>query len=425
MTSARPGQLRLGRREPADHLERGADRRQRVAQLVREHREELVLAPVRAPAASPRRRAAPRSRSAGCGTGGRSRARSPRASASSCELAQSAPALGRRRSAPPSALAGGRPAAARRTAVARAAPARGAGVRSALRSASRVASRERCRRSRRRTRGSPRADAASPSSDAGRARPARRRARAAPSRANAAPASRAAARRRDLDVERAAEHAARLRQEVRAPRVLLGDRARRLGRGERDPLVGLPAQAPLHQVQVDEDLDLRAQDLRHDRREDVVDRAERVAARPSASRRRTAVTKMIGVCAERLYWRISAAVSKPSMSGMLTSSRITANSCLQDSLQRLAARARADEFWPRSSSTVRKTSSFSGRSSTIRMLARSPSLGRSSVVEFASSAAQPAPQHREQVHRVDRLGEVVPGAGLDALLRGRPSSPWR
>ena len=42
-----PGQLRLGRREPADHLERGADRRERVAQLVREHRQELVLAPVR------------------------------------------------------------------------------------------------------------------------------------------------------------------------------------------------------------------------------------------------------------------------------------------------------------------------------------------------------------------------------------------
>ena len=32
-------------------------------------------------------------------------------------------------------------------------------------------------------------------------------------------------------------------------------------------------------VQVDEDLDLGAQDLGHDRREDVVDRAERIAAR--------------------------------------------------------------------------------------------------------------------------------------------------
>ena len=43
-----PGQLGLVRRDLADHLDRVADRRQRVAQLVREHREELVLAPVRA-----------------------------------------------------------------------------------------------------------------------------------------------------------------------------------------------------------------------------------------------------------------------------------------------------------------------------------------------------------------------------------------
>ena len=55
---------------------------------------------------------------------------------------------------------------------------------------------------------------------------------------------------------------------------------------------------------------------------------------------------MIGVCAERLYWRISAAVSKPSMSGMLTSSRITANSCFSTSRQRLAARAHADDALP-------------------------------------------------------------------------------
>ena len=44
-----------------------------------------------------------------------------------------------------------------------------------------------------------------------------------------------------------------------------------------DPLVGAPAQAPLRQVQVDEDLHLRAQHVGIDRREDVVDRAERVA----------------------------------------------------------------------------------------------------------------------------------------------------
>ena len=36
---------------------------------------------------------------------------------------------------------------------------------------------------------------------------------------------------------------------------------------------------------------------------------------------------MIGVCADLRRARISAAVSKPSMPGMLTSSRMTANSC--------------------------------------------------------------------------------------------------
>ena len=82
---------------------------------------------------------------------------------------------------------------------------------------------------------------------------------------------------------------------------------------------------------------------------------------------------MIGVCAERLYWRISLAVSKPSMSGMLTSSRIAANSVLEDLLQRLGARADADQVVAEVLEDGVKTSSFSGRSSTMRMLARSPS----------------------------------------------------
>ena len=118
--------------------------------------------------------------------------------------------------------------------------------------------------------------------------------------------------------------------------VLLGDAPRRLGRGERDALVGLAAQAPLHQVQVDEHLDLACAASRA-RPATGCSRPRRASSRaPSASRRRTTVMKMIGVCAERLYWRISAAVSKPSMSGMLTSSRMTANSRSQHLAQRLA-----------------------------------------------------------------------------------------
>jgi hypothetical protein len=85
------------------------------------------------------------------------------------------------------------------------------------------------------------------------------------------------ARSRHLGVERRAELAAGMRKEMRAASVLLGDMARRLGCSERHPLVGAAAQAPLRQVQVDEDLHLGAQHVGIDRREDVVDRAERVA----------------------------------------------------------------------------------------------------------------------------------------------------
>ena len=66
-------------------------------------------------------------------------------------------------------------------------------------------------------------------------------------------------------------------------------------------------------------------DLGHERAEQVVDRPERVPV-GGVSSSVSAVRKMIGVCALRLRCRISAAVSKPSISGMLTSSRITAKS---------------------------------------------------------------------------------------------------
>src|SRR5215510_410157 len=111
--------------------------------------------------------------------------------------------------------------------------------------------------------------------------------------------------------------------------------------------------------------------------------------------------KMIGVCAERLYWRISFAVSRPSMSGMLTSSRITANSRCRLSVSASDPERTITRFCSSSSRIVRKTSSFSGRSSTIRMLVLS---------------MQPPSQDREEVPAVDRLRKVVPGPGGDALL---------
>ena len=53
--------------------------------------------------------------------------------------------------------------------------------------------------------------------------------------------------------------------------------------------------------------------------------------------------KMIGVFAERARPRMRAAVWKPSSCGMLTSSRITANSVAQERAQRFGAGARGDD----------------------------------------------------------------------------------
>ena len=114
------------------------------------------------------------------------------------------------------------------------------------------------------------------------------------------------------------------------------------------------------------------------------------------------------------------------MPGMLTSSRMTANSVLQHLAQRLLARARADqvlaevlEHGPEDEQLLRQVVDDQdvgplavGRSS--------PSVADSSV--FSGTAS---PQDRQQVLGIDRLGEVVPRARLDALLAGRPSSPWR
>src|SRR5688572_4738065 len=102
------------------------------------------------------------------------------------------------------------------------------------------------------------------------------------------------------------------------------------------------------------------------------------------------------------------------MSGMLRSSRMTANSRLSTSASASEPERAMTRFCPSSSSMVRKASSFSGRSSTIRMLALSPCppLGSTPVILLP---IQPPAQHGEQVQPVHGLGEVVPRACLDAL----------
>ena len=79
------------------------------------------------------------------------------------------------------------------------------------------------------------------------------------------------------------------------------------------------------------------------------------------------MTKMIGVCSLRGRWRIKDAVSKPSMPGMETSMRMTAQSSL--SRQRSASLPlwAKIKFWPKRRSTASNANSLSSRSSTSRI----------------------------------------------------------
>ena len=82
-----------------------------------------------------------------------------------------------------------------------------------------------------------------------------------------------------VDLQRTVKHAAGLRQERRPTVVVLGRSPGRIGGDQGRLRVGLPAHLLLHRMQLHEDLHLAAQHFGHHRREDVVDRAERVAAR--------------------------------------------------------------------------------------------------------------------------------------------------
>src|SRR5262249_7059257 len=110
--------------------------------------------------------------------------------------------------------------------------------------------------------------------------------------------------------------------------------------------------------------------------------------------------------------------------GMYTSSRMTAKSRWSTCLSASAPEETDTSSCPNSSKTDWYTSSLSGRSSTIRMFVLSASaMGPFRTAWFVSprppphpSAVQPGPQHGEHLLGVHRLREVVPGAGLDALL---------
>ncbi len=109
-------------------------------------------------------------------------------------------------------------------------------------------------------------------------------------------------------VEQAAQLMAELRQERRAARRLLGHRQRRFSSRVRHARIGLARDAPLQHLQLDEHAHLGAQHLGHHRRQDVVDRAERVAARG---------LDLVGVGGDEDDRRVGAALVAPDQRGGL------------------------------------------------------------------------------------------------------------
>src|SRR6185436_6814743 len=139
--------------------------------------------------------------------------------------------------------------------------------------------------------------------------------------------------------------------------------------------------------------------------------------------------KMIGVWEDLRRERMSSAVSSPSIPGMFTSSRITAQSLSRSHRSASSPEEAVTMFWSSSSRIVRKTTRLSRRSSTMRMFERSDvamTAGSSTCVgagwfcTFAftvfTSAVQPGLEDREQLVAVDGLGQLVPSPRLDAAL---------
>src|SRR5215471_14074830 len=118
---------------------------------------------------------------------------------------------------------------------------------------------------------------------------------------------------------------------------------------------------------------------------------------------------MIGVFSKRGCWWISAAVSNPSMSGIETSSRITANSSSIRSRSASIPELALTMFWPRSSRIASYERRREGWSSTRRLLTRS-------LIGSPSSSVQPHAQEGEELLGVHGLRDVVGRARLEALV---------
>src|SRR5882724_269429 len=144
---------------------------------------------------------------------------------------------------------------------------------------------------------------------------------------------------------------------------------------------------------------------------------------------------MIGVWANLLRPRISAAVSKPSISGIFTSSRITANSISSMSLSASLPDLATTTFSFNSSRMVCRTSTLSWWSSTTRIFALPVlpeaassclatlcmpwSFFPSRVLSWADPEElmqQPGPHHGQHLVDIDGLRQIIPCARLYAAF---------
>ena len=200
------------------------------------------------------------------------------------------------------------------------------------------------------------------------------------------------------------------------PALLLGRGARRLLAQEGDALLGLLANALLGTRQLHEHLDLGAQHLGQER--------DRSGSPPRRARSRASVLHLVVVGRQeddrrgdvaRTTWRISRRGLEPVHVGHVDVEQHDRDLVAHQELQRIAARA-----------TPRRCSlrARQARPRSVRPL-RSRGRRRPGCSADDSSAHQPSPHHAQQLVGIDRLRQIVPGPGLDARSRGRPSSPWR
>src|SRR5665213_801536 len=124
-----------------------------------------------------------------------------------------------------------------------------------------------------------------------------------------------------------------------------------------------------------------------------------------------AVRKMMGVCRLRSRRRISFAVSKPFIPGIITSRRMTEKSILISCLKASSPECAFTRFCPRLSRTASSASRLAGSSSTKRILT-----GSSYPPIVSLLSIQPGSHQGQQLLRVHRLGDVVRGPGLDAFF---------